>query len=365
MKTRLLNIFILAAFIFSFSACNNDEDKMYAKPINEVNAPVLSSEGFTEIKINETNYELTPLIFNWSKSDFGEDVLVEYTLEIADNNDFSNSQLFTIGNNQYTRALKNSELSEWTIKYFNGLDEQENPVKVELFVRISATISLENPSVIIKPGKVYSNVIEMQVTPHFIPSEFPTEMYMIGKEFGNWDWSSDQIVEMIPVHSNPGHFWCIRYITTENGFKWNSKREWGGDFYSLGEDIGFITDEGNAFIKSNGLYMVYIDMPNKRISVETAKVYGMGDCFGGWNTGSYPFSIDDKSMKITTVAEGELRMYADSDISAIGGDWWKMEFIIFNGKITYRGTGDDQDRVKVKAEQEITLDFNKGTGSIK
>ena len=35
------------------------------------------------------------------------------------------------------------------------------------------------------------------------------------------------------------------------------------------------------------------------------------------------------------------------------------------GKIEYRGRGDDQNRVNVKAGQKVTLNFTAGTGEIK
>ncbi|MPN40763.1 Outer membrane protein SusF [bioreactor metagenome] len=75
-------------------------------------------------------------------------------------------------------------------------------------------------------------------------------------------------------------------------------------------------------------------------------------------------SVDGNKMKITTTASGELRLYANSSGSTVGGDWWRMEFVILNGKIEYRGNGGDQDRVTVAAGKTVTLDFNAGTGTI-
>jgi hypothetical protein len=338
---------------------------MYAKPAGEATAPVLSSEGFVDIVIDESNIDFTPVVLKWSKSDFGKDVLVEYSLEMATNASFEDSYLVTVGNNIYSKALGSSDLSKWVIANFNGLDENEMPVRVNLLMRIQATIAQENPTVTVPPGKVYSNTISMSVVPHNVPDAYPAEMYMIGVDFGNWNWASDGVAEMIPVHGFEGNFWCVRYITAGNGFKWCAKREWSGDFFSLGEDIGFYTEDNNAFVREDGMYMVFIDMANSRISVEPAKVYGIGDCFGGWNTAAYPFETDGNTMKITTAASGEVRMYAASDIAPVGGDWWRMEFVPINGTIVYRGTGDDQERIPVNAGKSVVLDFNAGTGVIK
>lgn len=366
MKTNKLNIFILLVlFSISFTACDTDIDQMYAKSTSDVALPALSYEGFTDIVVDESNINLTPVVLNWTKSDFGQDILVEYSIEMATNESFSDSYIVTVGNAVYSKALTCSDLSKWVIDNFNGLDANDMPVKVNLLMRIQATIALENPSVTIPPDKVYSNTISLSVTPYNVPDAYPTEMYMIGADFGNWDWSSGDVAEMTPVNGYEGNFWCVRYITAGNGFKWCAKREWSGDFFSLGEDIGFYTDDGNAFVKEDGMYMVFIDMVNARISVEPAKVYGMGDCFGGWDTATYPFEVDGKTMKATTAASGELRIYAASDISPVGGDWWRMEFVPINGVIVYRGTGDDQDRVAVDAGKTVVLDFNAGTGTFK
>jgi hypothetical protein len=185
---------------------------------------------------------------------------------------------------------------------------------------------------------------------------------MIGTDFGGWDWNSEEVVEMTPVYGVEGAFWCIRYFNAANGFKWSPSRAWGEDFFMLDEAIGYTESDGNAFVPEDGIYMVYIDMAAGTITIEPAQVYGIGDCFGSWDTETYPFTVSGDKMTITTTATGELRMYAGS--SAATSDWWTREFIILDGEIVYRGTGPDQERVTVEAGSVITLDFNAGTGTI-
>jgi len=158
-------------------------------------------------------------------------------------------------------------------------------------------------------------------------------MYMIGDEFGGWDWSSNGVVQMTPVNGYEGHFWAVRYISEGKGFKWCTVRDWNGDFYTLGEDIGYTVSGGNAYVAASGMYMVYVDMENGKISVEPARVYGIGDCFGSWDTANYPFEVAGQTMTRTTVGTGELRIYAASDIAPVGGDWWRMEFVILTAKL--------------------------------
>jgi hypothetical protein len=196
--------------------------------------------------------------------------------------------------------------------------------------------------------------------------EYPDALYMIGEEFGNWDWANPGVAELTPVNGTPGHFWCVRRFSAGKPFKWAPGKEWKGDFSGSDTNVGFEQRDGNAVVAADGVYSVYIDLENKKITIEPAKVYGIGDCFGGWTSGDYPFVEENGKMKITTAAsataESELRMYATS--SGTEADWWRMEFIVLGGKIEYRGNGGDQTRVKVAAGRTVTLDFNAGTGNI-
>jgi starch-binding outer membrane protein SusE/F len=194
---------------------------------------------------------------------------------------------------------------------------------------------------------------------------FPETMYMIGAAFGNWDWSSDGIVDMVPVHSGEGQFWTVRYIKANSPFKFCPAKEWNGkDFCSQTTDDGFTVDNNNCIVDKDGLYLIHIDLKNEKLHVEQARIYGIGVCFGGWDAGmeSALFTNIDGTASVKLPADGEVRMYVASSIA--NTDWWTREFIILDGKIVYRGTGGDQTRVACTAGQTVTLDFNAGTGSI-
>ena len=122
------------------------------------------------------------------------------------------------------------------------------------------------------------------VLPGYELPQLPTELYMIGQDFGGWDWESEGVVSMTPVHSHEGAFWTTRYFTAGSGFKFCAKRAWDGDFFTLGDDYGFYTDGGNCCVEADGFYTVYVDLVNNIIAVEPAAVYGIGDCFGSWDT---------------------------------------------------------------------------------
>jgi len=189
----------------------------------------------------------------------------------------------------------------------------------------------------------------------------PETMFMIGEGIEGWT-MPDDAVGMVPVHSHPGCFWAIRYIEANKGFKFSPVAAWNGDFNGLSDsDTGFIKKDGNCFVEESGLYVIGIDYGGERIVVEPAMVYGIGDCFNGWNE-SVPFTIDGNVFVSPTLNAGEIRMFTTS--SCFEADWWQMEFVFFDGQIAYRGDGGDQARVSMGAGQKVILNFNEGTAVV-
>ena len=202
-------------------------------------------------------------------------------------------------------------------------------------------------------------------------ADYPEHLYMIGEEFGNWNWESDGVVEMTPVLHNPdwgatapGQFWTVRYFQAGKGFKFCAKRAWEGDFWGLETNDGFTEAGGNCTVAEDGFYLVHVDFANGKVHVEPARIFGIGDLFGGWTeemSGAL-FAKTDGKVSVTIPADGKLRMYVASAIGT--SPWWTREFNVFDGKIVYRGTGGDLADVPVTAGQKVTLDFNAGTGTI-
>ncbi len=211
--------------------------------------------------------------------------------------------------------------------------------------------------------KVVFNTSTREVT--IIAVAFPETMYMIGQDFGAWDWNSNAVVEMVPVNGQEGQFWTVRYFTAGNGFKYCAKRAWDGDFWGLGTNDGYTESGGNCVVDKDGFYLVHIDVKNDFVHIEPARVYGMGDCWGGWDARNPAalFEADGNTMKATLLNDGEIRIYVESEKA--NSDWWTREFIFFDGKIAYRGNGGDQERVRGSKDQVLTLDFNAGTADLK
>jgi hypothetical protein len=243
------------------------------------------------------------------------------------------------------------------------------------------------PFTAVQPGgniSVPAGDYKVQFTPEtkevvIIAVAFPEQLYMIGEEFGSWNWDSEGVVEMTPVLHHPdwgadaeAQYWTVRYFTAGKGFKFNSKREWGGDFWGLTTNDGYTESGGNCVVAEDGFYMVHVDFKNEKVHIEPARMAIVGDCTGlgddAWNSDAVEavaaniFQAVGKELQLTLPKGGKLRMYAASAIATSPA--WTREFNIYDGAIKYRGTGGDLEDVNVKAGQVVTLKPNEGTGSI-
>ncbi|MDR0995568.1 MAG: SusF/SusE family outer membrane protein [Tannerella sp.] len=347
--------YILPAVLgaLALTACNKEQDMYKVLPPDQVQPPVLTAHD--DIVIGEADLDAGSTTFYWQGADFGVPTATTYSLYVKKASDATDvAPILISSSNADSIEVSYSALNKQLIAA--GIVPNE-PTDMDFLLEASISAAYDT---------IPSAPLTVKVTAY--KPKYPDNMYMIGQEFGAWDWNSAGVVSMTPVNGMPGNFWCIRYFSTPtDGFKWCSTKAWGSDFYSLGSgDSGFTNDGGNAYVAAPGLYMVYMDMPNNKISIEPAQVYGIGDCFGDWTTGKYPFTIDGQTMKITTTAAGDVRMYAYSSAAPItwSSNWWTTEFIVDNGVIVYRGNGGDQNRVSVAAGKTVTLDFNAGTGSI-
>ena len=215
---------------------------------------------------------------------------------------------------------------------------------------------------------------------------YSPEMYMIGK-FCEWSW--DNAGTMVKGYSNTaaaGKFWILRYVGagSGNGFKFNNEKAWGGGEIGFSNatlvsnvaGVNFVDDGGNIAVDKAGWYLFGVETSNAgtKVLLFEPAVYVYGDCAGGkWeDTAEWKFTVpttaDGEFVSPALAADGELRLCVHpllADGSQWIGDWWQSEFIFFDGKIAYRETGGDQNRVKLQAGQKVYLNFITGAAEAK
>lgn len=201
-------------------------------------------------------------------------------------------------------------------------------------------------------------------------NEVKPDLFLTGSNYG-W---GDKWLQLVPFHSSEEDFWTIIYLHEGEQFKFAPQAGWGGDFGYTGTTINdeaganiTSSSDGNLVVGKAGWYLLKVQNGStKALTVLQPNVYLIGDAAGEWNIAdSHKFTIptteDGVFESPAFAADAELRMCVSVD----GFDWWKSEFMVFDGKIEYRGRGIDQNRVNVKAGQKVTLNFTAGTGEIK
>lgn len=192
-------------------------------------------------------------------------------------------------------------------------------------------------------------------------------VYMIGASFGNWNWDDAGVAELTPVHSEPGEFYTIKYLKANDPFKFCDVKDWNGDFTSFGEGSyeGYTIADNNCVVAADGVYTIYIDSVNGKMSIKPAEVYGIGDAFGGWTTGveANKFAVEGTTLTVTATAAGALRSYVALD-GVEAADWWHAEFSSIDGVITPRTADELQGIATLTAGQKVVYDFNAMTCTI-
>ena len=201
-------------------------------------------------------------------------------------------------------------------------------------------------------------------------NEVKPDLFLTGS---NYDWGGKWL-QLVPFNKSEEDFWTIIYLHEGEQFKFAPQAGWGDDFGYTGTTINdeaganiTSSSDGNLVVGKAGWYLLKVQNGStKTLTVLQPNVYLMGDAAGEWNIAdSHKFTIptteDGVFESPAFAADAELRMCVSVD----GFEWWQSEFMVFDGKIEYRGRGIDQNRVNVKAGQKVTLNFTAGTGEIK
>jgi hypothetical protein len=374
--------------LIGFWACDEDKDGgfFYKDPTTFVlNTPSYVS-GIYDLK-NTESVQLT-----CSQPDYGFTAVTVYHVQIAIQSDFS--EFATLTTPYYTAKME-VDASEIAVALVNllGIENPEDyPVEpMPVYVRLTASL-MDDQSTVLDLGYIESNIITLpKVKGYFaLPSmELPKDMYIIGNVAGNWNWGD--ATKMVPVHSAPGKFWAVQYLgKADDGsnaaIKFNQAKAWDdtafgiqqADIDNASKSLAGISGEDNIEIGNPGWYIVVVttEIAGRdyiyRVQFLEPKVYLSGDAAGGvWGAGDNNlFTVPNISLGADAdfVSPTFVGATGDGGVRACvvlsGQEWWHTEFMVFSGKLEYRGTEGDQERVAGSVGQKLYINFTKGTGKI-
>jgi hypothetical protein len=376
---RINIITALFAGLVAFTACESDRDDnpTFVQPADGtfvLNTPALAGSIY-DLEYSET------LELSCSQPAYGFTAPTIYSVEVSLDETFTNSEeLATV----YNTALMNVDASEFAVAttnlaVANGKTEADFPYVGNVFVRLNAKVADGL-------GEITSNVVELpQVKFYFAlpPVNIPTELYLVGG-FCEWNW--DNSPAMVPCYDGTtGTFWRMVYFPANCGWKFNIKTSWDGNECGYDKCAELVdnasagvtrSDDGNIVVTNEGWYLIVIRSSvsgrdiNYVVEVNKPEVWLIGNV-----TPKADWSELEEGMmfEVPTSADGYFVSPAFANghaegsrayVKVQGFDWWKTEFMVFDGKLEYRGAGGDQDRVPVTAGQKLYINFMSDTGKI-
>lgn len=378
-----LNIILICMLgVLSFVSCNDDRDNnpRHKDPTKFVLNTPKYAEGYYDLK-NTESVQLT-----WSQPDYGYAAAADYYVQVSTDGKFEGETFDEEGQTCTTKFnlcnidLKSKEFATAICNALKVVDEKDVPAEaIPVYVRVKALI----PQV--EGSTIYSNVVELKNVKCYyaLPDVvLPDKMFMAGK-FSDWNWSNP--ASMVPVNDNPDRFWIIRYVKAGEGFRFspekNADKAFGFDNITVTHSAaGTVSadSDGNIVVENSGWYIfaVKTEISGRDyihyIEILPPNVYVYGAANGGiWNNDpAWRFEvIDDPDAEFPFVSPTVLATMGDNDSNlrlCIHPDewdssieWWKTEFIYFDGKIAYRGAGGDQQRISNPAGK-VYLNFVTG-----
>lgn len=385
MKKILKSALLLMMGLVMFASCEDDrDDNPTVKTPTEfvLNTPALA--GNTLDLAHSSALTLT-----CSQPNYGFPAATVYNVQVALKSDMSDAmeldQNFTTAAMTVDPSLMASALT--TLELNAGKTEADFPMDIPVYVRVRAYMATDGGDAV-ADTEILSNIVELKNV-HLLfslpPVSVPDKLYLIGN-FCGWDWG--KCFEFVPVYDHPETYWRLVWID-EAGVKFNTATSWDGgqkgynDIEVDGDLKANIStnDDGNICSATPQWYLMIVNATVEgrdvkyRVEFNEPNVYLMGTCMGD---SKWQECVDDFKFTVPITADGDFVSPAivseipegdDSGTRAYvkipGNDWWHSEFMVFDGKIEYRGTGGDQDRVASKVGQKVYLNFANGTGEIK
>ena len=260
MKNKLILFIVLLGFVGLFSSCEDDKDLPILGDSSTFVAAQLTNaatgSGALGFDIEGQEFEN----FSWSSADYGQQLAVGYTFEVATSDTFADANTF-VQTEETSASVTVKQVND--VALLLGLEPFEEGTLH--FRVISAINGVENTEVV-------SSTITRTVTPYV--TDF-SPIYMIGAALKGWDTSL--AVEV--YGTGPAEYSVIAEFQSGETFRFFEAADWGATSYNWSYFDGGVVDanfengmDGDTnlrFIGDTGFYRISVDLSDKTITMES------------------------------------------------------------------------------------------------
>jgi hypothetical protein len=395
MKKIIKSALLVLCSVCLLTACEDDRDSnpTLQKPTDGslvLNTPATANTDCDLANSTALNFTLNSL------PNYGFPAYTNYDLEASLNSDMINAEVVATTSStkiEVDAALLAATLT--TMECDKGKTEADFPMTIPVYFRVRAN-AMQNAGGAIEGYETVSNIVSMNkvVLAYSLPPvNTPAHLYITGG-FNSWDWNTS--LAGIQVWGADNIFWRLVWID-DQGIKFNAEKAWdGGEVgYSGINKSGDLADEiidngGNIASSNPSWYLMIITTSvsgrdivyDVQFNKPTVWMIGPITPLANWSEleDGCDFTVPTtKDANFVSPAFAGDAPGGDGDgvrayVKVPGYDWWKSEFMVYDGIIEYRGMGEDQNkpapdgfgyRVKGDTGQKLYMNFFTGTGEIK
>lgn len=353
-QALLRPLIFIAIGSLALVGCKKDEQRAVLKQgtfLTTASAGLTASSS--TLVLDSTNAANTKaLTFTWPAVNFNTSVAVTYTLQIDSvNGSFAKPQ---------TATLINGLSKSYTVADFNALLATLGltpGVAGQIEVRVKASV-LQSTGVASTAADVYSNIVNLTVTPYKIIIIYP-KLYVAG-DFLNPTWTQINQPRWIlaSVLSDGTYEGYINFPNAGNNFKLCSAPNWNAINYGWGTSATTMSPTGGNLYSAGPAYCkVVADVNALTISYTTTK-WVLSGTFNSWSTSATPMTFDATTNLWTVTG---VSLTAGDNVKFVGDAAWATNFgLDAKGNLAYNGGNIP---VATTGVYTVTLNLSGGAGS--
>lgn len=322
-KIKIISaVSIIGLVLLSLASCEDTTDTFQ---ISTPTAPILADLNFSSIELDAVNTSNPALTLNWVESDYGQQTAVNYAIQFASDEGFTNPVTAASITGQSALTLSVSEINAAAGNA--GLDPF---VWSTIYTRIVASLGSQNSE------SINSNTLQFEVYPYF---NYVFEDYYLvgGGTAAGWDNNANN-PPLFRDESNPNLYYYTGYFAKPGGFdegrfkviesrglwqpQWGVTDDEGSDTPQTAGDIAGnpetqASDPGRFGVPQTGFFSFTIDFSTKKYTLIPFDASGI--------TSPVTLSIEGSSVATTAL----------TPLAFDGHIWYASALRLTPGEITF------------------------------